>query len=182
MGRKQRRERDSGTPVFPPSTKIGCILIFCKKQLGTSQTKGQAPWEMYERFRIPRQKLKCVVHSNPPYKMSDFFFKKHENNPCKPNLSPLRGSLTSTFLSKSLDHRPVDYKKKMTTVNKLWVNKLLASHSQFFPCSRNVWNSIHKLHNFYTNDLILTIFRGVWLVVAWLQVTTIQDTTKFSIS
>lgn len=42
-----------------------------------------------------------------------FFFseKENESNPCKPNLSPLRGSLTSTFLSKSLDQRPVDYKK-----------------------------------------------------------------------
>ena len=28
--------------------------------------------------------------------------------PCTPNLSPLRGSLTIVFLSKSFDHKPVD--------------------------------------------------------------------------
>lgn len=61
--------------------------------------------------------VRCALKS--PIQNVGFFLRKDKNNPCKPNLSPLRGSLTSTFLSKSLDHRPVDYKKKMTTVNKL---------------------------------------------------------------
>lgn len=30
------------------------------------------------------------------------------HKPCTPNLSPLRGSLTIVFLSKSFDHKPVD--------------------------------------------------------------------------
>lgn len=55
--------------------------------------------------------VRCALKS-PIQNVGIFFLKKDENNPCKPNLSPLRGSLTSTFLSKSLDHKPVDYKKK----------------------------------------------------------------------
>lgn len=64
----------------------------------------------------PDTYAKVQQRSKNPNKMYDFYLSfssenDHESNPCKPNLSPLRGSLTSTFLSKSLDQRPVDYKK-----------------------------------------------------------------------
>ena len=58
---------------------------------------------------------------------------KDKINHNKPDLSPLRGSLTSTFLSTSFDHKPVDYaklkKKKHFTPCRRWVARHGASIS-----------------------------------------------------
>ena len=68
---------------------------------------------------------------------------KDKINHNKPDLSPLRGSLTSTFLSTSFDHKPVDYakfkkkKKNFNTMKTLHAMEI----SLFTPCRR--WVARH---------------------------------------